>query len=48
MEVNEDDAETLALGDNAHLRQILDRSRARARREGWLSTQEVRRDLGLE
>jgi hypothetical protein len=41
-------AGTLALADNAKFNDILNRSRARARREGWLSTEQVRRQLGVE
>ncbi len=48
VEVDRDDAETLALADNAKFNDILNRSRARARREGWLSTEQVRRQLGIE
>jgi hypothetical protein len=45
VEVDRDDAETFALAGNPQLDAILDRSRARARREGWLSTEEVRKEL---
>ena len=48
VEVDRDDADTLTLADNAKFNEILNRSRARARREGWLSTQQVRRELGVE
>jgi hypothetical protein len=48
VEVDRDDAETYALKDNPSFSRILERSRARARREGWLSTQQVRRELGTE
>jgi uncharacterized membrane protein YkoI len=45
VEVDSDDAETLTLADNAKFNEILSRSRARARREGWLSTEQVREQL---
>lgn len=48
MEVDQDEVETLTLADNPKFNDILDRSRARARREGWLSTAEVRRELGIK
>ena len=48
VEVDRDDAETLALADNAKFNEILNRSRARAHREGWLSTEQIRRELGVE
>lgn len=48
VEVDRDDAETLTLADNAKFNDILNRSRARARREGWLSTEQVRGQLGVE
>lgn len=48
MEVDRDDAETLVLAGNADLERILDHSRGRARREGWLSTGQVRKELGTE
>ena len=48
VEVDRDDAETLMLADNAKFNDILNRSRARARREGWLSTEQVRGQLGVE
>ena len=48
VEVDRDDAEAFALAGNADLNRILDLSRARARREGWLSTQQLRKELGVE
>ena len=48
VEVDRDDAETLALADNTKFNDILNRSRARARREGWLSTEQVRGQLDTE
>lgn len=45
VEVNQDDADSLTLADNPQFNGILNRSRARARREGWLSTEQVRREL---
>ncbi len=47
VEVDRDDAETLTLADNAKFNDILSRSRA-CRREGWLSTEQVRAQLGGE
>jgi hypothetical protein len=46
-EVDKDDVETYSLAGNADLDRILDRSRDRAKREGWLSTDQVRKDLGI-
>ncbi len=48
VEVNRDDAQTLVLAESHKLHEILDRSRARAKREGWLSTDQVRKELGVE
>jgi hypothetical protein len=48
VEVDRDDADTLTLADNPKFNEILNRSRVRARREGWLSTEQVRRELGIE
>jgi hypothetical protein len=48
VEIDRDDAETLTLGENTRLNQILDRSRARARREGWLSTQQIRQEFDVQ
>ncbi len=48
VEVDRDDAETLTVGDRPMLNDILNRSRVRARREGWLSTEQVRGQLGTE
>lgn len=48
VEVDRDDAETLILAESPKLHEILDRSRARAKREGWLSTGQVRKELGVE
>ncbi len=48
VEVDRDDVETLMLAANAKFNEILNRSRARARREGWLSTEQVRGQLGVE
>ena len=45
--VDEGERETLVLADHPQLRQILDRSRARAEREGWLTTEELRSQLGI-
>jgi hypothetical protein len=47
VEVDQDDAETLSLAGNAKLERILEHSRSRASREGWLSTEQVRKELGL-
>jgi hypothetical protein len=48
VEVDRDDAETFTLADDAKFNDILNRSRARARREGWLSTEQVRREFAVE
>lgn len=42
-----DDAETVALGKSPQLLAILKRSRRRAQREGWLTTKQLREQLGL-
>jgi hypothetical protein len=47
VEVHPDDVETYALADNATMQRILDGSRALARREGWLSTEQVRKELNI-
>jgi len=48
MAIGQEDAETLALADNPMLHEILERSRARAQREGWLTTKQLRAELGVE
>ncbi|MEN6449344.1 MAG: hypothetical protein ABFC96_02540 [Thermoguttaceae bacterium] len=48
VEVDRDDAETLVLAGNPDLERILDRSRGRARREGWLTTERIRQELDKE
>ena len=48
VEVDRDDADTLTLAGNAKFNNILSRSRARGRREGWLSMEQVRRELGVD
>jgi hypothetical protein len=48
VEVDREDAETLALAGSVNIEQILERSRARAQREGWLSTEQVRKELGVK
>ncbi len=48
VEVDRDEAESLALAGNAKFNDILGRSRARARTEGWLSTEQVRTQLAAE
>ncbi len=48
VEVDRDDAETLVLAGNADLERILDHSRGRARHEGWLSTERIRKELDME
>ncbi len=48
VEVDRDEVETLALADDAKFNDILNRSRARAGREGWLTTQQVRTQLAAE
>jgi hypothetical protein len=47
VEVDRDDVESLALATNSTFDQILERSRGRARREGWMSTEQVRKELGV-
>lgn len=42
------DAETISLSTNPKFLAILERSRARERREGGISTKEMRRRLGLK
>jgi hypothetical protein len=46
-EVDEADVEALALAQSGKLQQIIERSRARAEREGWLTTEQLREQLGL-
>lgn len=48
IEIEREDADTLALAENVKLHQLLERSRERGRREGWLSTQQVREQLGIK
>ena len=48
MAIGQEDAETLALADNPMLHEILERSRSRAEREGWLTTKQLRAELGVE
>jgi hypothetical protein len=48
VEVDRNEVETLTLADNSKFNDILNHSRARARREGWLSTEQVRAQLGGE
>jgi hypothetical protein len=47
-EVDEADAEVLALSDHPQFLKIIERSRARAEREGWLTTEQLREQLGLQ
>jgi hypothetical protein len=47
VEVDEIDVEAWSLGNNPNFWQILERSRSRARTEGWLTTDQVREQLGL-
>ena len=42
------DEETVALSTNRKFMTIIDRSRARAKKEGGISAKELRRRLGLE
>jgi hypothetical protein len=46
-EVDEADAEALALAHSDQFRQIIERSRTRAQQEGWLTTEQLRKQLGL-
>ena len=46
-EVDQADAEVLALRDHPQLLKIIQRSRARAACEGWLTTEQLREQLGL-
>lgn len=45
-ELDEADAEALALRKHPQLLKIIERSRARAAREGWLTTEQLREQLG--
>ena len=40
------DAEAIALAENPQLLDIIQQSRARAEREGWLTTEQLREELG--
>lgn len=46
-EVAEEDVEALSLAGNRQLEAILERSRSSAAREGWLTTEQLRQQLGL-
>ena len=45
--VNDADAETISLSQNPKFRAIINRSRARQKREGGLSSDEMRRRFGI-
>jgi hypothetical protein len=45
VEVDKDDAETFALAGNDDLDRLLEHSRARAKHEGWLSTEQLRAEF---
>jgi hypothetical protein len=46
-EVDEADADALALAQSDQFQSIIERSRLRAQKEGWLTTQQLREQLGL-
>ena len=45
-EVDDADAEAIALGSSPQLLAMIERSRARAQTEGWLTTEQMREQLG--
>ena len=47
VQVDEADVEAWSLRNNPDFWQLIDRSRARAQAEGWLTTGQVREQLGL-
>ena len=47
-EVDESDVEVMALNQSPKFWAILERSRKRAEKEGWLTTEELKASLGLE
>jgi hypothetical protein len=47
LEVDETDLEAWSLGQNADFLRIIERSRERAQSEGWLTTEQVRAQLGI-
>ena len=47
VQVDEADVEALSLRNNPDFWRIIDQSRARAQAEGWLTTAQVREQLGL-
>ena len=46
-EVDEGDIEVMALNENPKFWEILEKSRRRAEKEGWLTTEELKASLGL-
>lgn len=48
VQVDEADAEALSLRNNPDFWRIIDQSLARAQKEGWLTTEQVREQLGVE
>lgn len=44
--LNDADGEAIALAENPQLLEIIQQSRARAEREGWLTTEQLREELG--
>ena len=47
-EVDEADIEVMSLNQNPKFWKILEKSRERAKKEGWLTTEELKASLGLE
>ena len=47
VQVDEADVEALSLRSNPDFWRIIDQSRARAQKEGWLTTAQVREQLGV-
>ena len=47
VQVDEADVESWSLGNNPDFWRIIDRSRARAQTEGWLTTAQLREQLGV-
>jgi hypothetical protein len=47
-EIDEDDAEAMSLAHSGKFQEIVERSRRRAAAEGWLTTEQIRKQLHLE
>lgn len=47
VEVDDADLEAWSLGNSPDFLRLIDRSRARAQTEGWLTTDQVREQLGI-